>query len=441
MLSCVLTFFTLSLLRVHCARVLIAYDSSAGNVQETHSQFISSLDNLGFNVTVMPVGDAELFSFGERKYDNVVFFGESIKKWGSKFSMQSLVDFVNSKGNLIIQVGESNSKTRNLVNTFGFELDVSSNVVQDPLALNRHADNEDKTLFIVRPTKFITNPEYSVLYKGVGFSLNPVNKLTFSILTGTPTTYSYEKGKNMQKETTLLIGKNVNLVGALQARNNARVVVSGSLKLFSNEFFNAPLKERLETPKEEFKSLEKSENQKFVSDVLKWTFGQKKILRVKNVNHFKVPSTDNSLINPSRYTIKDGFHYEISLEEFRKGEWKPFKLPHEDRIQLQVVMLDPYIVVDLVSVVPGTFSTPSNMSLPDVVGIYTFKVSYWRKGFSYITEKNIVSIVPFRHDEFPRYISTGYPYYTNMWSLMIAFWIFTATFMYFKDPKEKQKVQ
>jgi oligosaccharyltransferase complex subunit beta len=37
----------------------------------------------------------------------------------------------------------------------------------------------------------------------------------------------------------LAVGKSAILIGAMQARNNARVVITGSLDFFSNAFFTA----------------------------------------------------------------------------------------------------------------------------------------------------------------------------------------------------------
>ena len=41
------------------------------------------------------------------------------------------------------------------------------------------------------------------------------------------------------------VGKSTVLIAALQARNNARVVVSGSLDFFSDEFFSSPVEKAL----------------------------------------------------------------------------------------------------------------------------------------------------------------------------------------------------
>lgn len=41
------------------------------------------------------------------------------------------------------------------------------------------------------------------------------------------------------------VGKNTVLIAGLQARNNARVVFSGSLSFFSDEFFTSPVQKAM----------------------------------------------------------------------------------------------------------------------------------------------------------------------------------------------------
>ena len=47
--------------------------------------------------------------------------------------------------------------------------------------------------------------------------------------------------------------------------------------------------------------------------------------------------------------------------------------------------------------------------MPDVYGIYKFRLFYQRQGLSLINENTQVSIRPFKHDEF---LLAAYPYYT-----------------------------
>lgn len=75
-----------------------------------------------------------------------------------------------------------------------------------------------------------------VLFRGIGQDVRD-SALNYRILSASGTAYS---GRTDGKTNTpkLLGNKNV-LVSALQARNGARVVVSGSLALFSDAFFGA----------------------------------------------------------------------------------------------------------------------------------------------------------------------------------------------------------
>merc|ERR1739838_510853 len=77
-----------------------------------------------------------------------------------------------------------------------------------------------------------------LLYRGVGMLVDPENPLVWEILTGSSTAYSHNPDYAV-KEFPHAVGKQTVLVAGLQARNNARVVFSGSLEFFSDEFFTA----------------------------------------------------------------------------------------------------------------------------------------------------------------------------------------------------------
>lgn len=75
------------------------------------------------------------------------------------------------------------------------------------------------------------------MYEGIGMSVSPQSELVLRGLVAHPTAFvagSAAKGD-------LLAGQEIVLVALVQARNNARAVVSGSLFLFSNAAFGAPV--------------------------------------------------------------------------------------------------------------------------------------------------------------------------------------------------------
>ncbi|VDK75871.1 unnamed protein product [Cylicostephanus goldi] len=73
---------------------------------------------------------------------------------------------------------------------------------------------------------------------GVSMVSHKSNKLRLEVLRGTHTTYSFDP-KSPVDEYPAAIGQQVVLVGAVQARNNARVVFTGSLEMFSDEYLSA----------------------------------------------------------------------------------------------------------------------------------------------------------------------------------------------------------
>lgn len=156
------------------------------------------------------------------------------------------------------------------------------------------------------------------------------------------------------------------------------------------------------------------------------------------------------------YRIKDEIVYEIDIEELSTVEehdangkkstavsWKPFVLPAGDALQLEMNMLYTYERVNLrpSESVPGRFVTPVGQVLPDVVGVYTFRTRYQRLGYSHVDDKQLVSIIPFRHNEFPYIVKGSYPYYVATWSMVVGFWLVAALFLYHQAPVSGDKVK
>lgn len=79
--------------------------------------------------------------------------------------------------------------------------------------------------------------------------------------------------------------------------------------------------------------------------------------------------------------------------------------------------------------------------LPDVYGVFTFKVDYMRRGKTYLLQKDVLSIRQLRHDQYPRFISQASPYYASylsvvvVWLVFCAIWLFQTVSM--KQTKEK----
>lgn len=299
-------------------------------------------------------------------------------------------------------------------------------------------DSGDHTTVVI-DTKYLTKAKLiagdraainPVLYRGVALIAGDNNKLKLDVLNAPTTAYSFAPGK-VVNEYPGAVGRNTILVGALQARNNARVVFSGSIEMFSDEFINANVQST--------KGTVKSGNGDFVKALTKWVFQEVGVLRVKSVDHHVVGQKDA----PREYTITEDVEYTIEIEELKDGKWVPFAA---NDLQLEFVRIDPFVRMTLKSnskcsniinsyviksVLDGKFK--ANFKLPDVYGVFKFLVDYRRVGYTHLFDVQQVSVRPLLHTQYERFIRSAYPYYASSLSMMLGVILFSCVFLYHKE--------
>ncbi|CAG8537817.1 8000_t:CDS:2 [Racocetra fulgida] len=236
-----------------------------------------------------------------------------------------------------------------------------------------------------------------ILFRGIAHKVGTVPLLT-KILWADETAYSYETKADQQvDQEPLVVGNKIMLVSALQARNNAR---------------------------------------NFAKDLTKWTFQEQGVLKVTSSRHHKKGEDEELEV----YRIKDYITYTIEISEYVNDHWQPF---NGTDVQFEAIMLDPYIRKTLTpfptSPEQQSRKYEAHIQLPDVYGVFTFKVNYKRSGYSYIEDSTVVAIRPFRHNEYPRYISAAYPYYTGAASMIIGFLLFSAVWFFNRENRVKKK--
>ena len=157
-----------------------------------------------------------------------------------------------------------------------------------------------------------------LLYQGTGLIVDPTNPLLLEVLTASSSAYSHNPEKEIT-EYPHATGKNTVLIAGLQARNNARVIFSGSLDFFSDAFFMANVEKSFAGGKNNAKS----GNQELSMALSRWCFQQSGVLRVGKVNHHLVGETAPPSLET--YTINDDVVYSIEIEEFKAGKgWVPY---------------------------------------------------------------------------------------------------------------------
>lgn len=407
------------------------------SIKETHSVFFSDLKSRGHQLVFKLADDPSLAlaKYGEYLYENLIIFAPSVEEFGGTIDVSSIADFVdNGQGNVLVAASsEVGDVLRDLGREVGLELDERDTAVIDHLNYDAR-DKGDHTLLVVDPKNIIDadlivggKKDSPCLYQGLGMTADPDNPLVLEIMTGYTTSYSYFTSDAVT-EYPHAVGTSTLLIAGLQARNNARVVFSGSINFFSNEFFAVPVQKSISGAK----VFESSGNKALAVSLSKWVFKEVGVLRVGKVSHYLQAEEQKSA--PAAYTIEDDVHYEIEIQEYRNGEWVPFQ---GKDVQMEFVRIDPY-VRQFLQRSKSTYYI--DFKLPDVYGVFQFKVDYCRIGYTHLYSTTQVSVRPFEHTQYERFIASAYPYYASAFSMMVGLFVFSFVFLHFRESR-KTKVE
>nr|XP_061803173.1 dolichyl-diphosphooligosaccharide--protein glycosyltransferase 48 kDa subunit-like isoform X2 [Nerophis lumbriciformis] len=426
---CVVLLSLASLLKCAAAdgKTLVLLDNL--NIRETHSIFFRSLADRGFDLTFKTADDPSLslIKYGQLPYEHLIIFSPSVEDFGGSINVETITSFIDGGGNVLVAASSDiGDPIRELGSECGIEFDEEKTAVIDHHNFDK-SDRGEHTLIVADPENLLKAPTIvgktnkPVLFKGVGMVADPDNPLVLDILTGSSTAYSFFPDKPISQYPHA-VGKNTLLIAGLQARNNARVVFSGSLDFFSDAFFNADVQKAAPG------SLlyEQTGNRELAEALSRWVFKEAGVLRVGKVSHH--PVGENT--PPAAYTITDLVEYSIVIEMLSDGDWVPFD---GDDIQLEFVRIDPFVRTYLKKD-GGTYSV--QFKLPDVYGVFQFKVDYNRLGYTHLYSSTQVSVRPLQHTQYERFIPSAFPYYASVFSMMSGLFIFSFVFLHMKE-KEK----
>ncbi|KAH7517876.1 hypothetical protein FEM48_Zijuj09G0110500 [Ziziphus jujuba var. spinosa] len=444
-------------------RVLVLLDDLA--IQSSHSLFFKSLQSRGFDLDFKLAYDPKisLQRYGQYLYDALILFSPTIEGFGGSIDQAAILDFVDSGHDLIIGADANASDLiREIATECGVDFDEDSNALVIDHTSYAVSDTEgDHTLIasddfinsnVILGSKKIEASDYiccifkhadthkciqaPVLFQGIGHTINPTSSLVLKVLSASPSAYSANPKSKLSSPPSLT-GSAISLVSIvqacghfifylfikiksrrLQARNNARVLISGSLSIFSNRFFRSGVQKAGSAIKHE-----KSGNEQFLTELSKWVFHERGHLKAVNVRHHKVGEADE----PAVYRINDDLEYSIDIYEWSGTSWEPYVA---DDVQLQFYMMSPYVLKTLSTDQKGHYFT--SFKVPDVYGVFQFKVEYNRLGYTSLSLSKQIPVRPFRHNEYERFIPAAYPYYGAAFSMMAGFFVFTAIYLYNK---------
>ena len=352
-------------------RVLVLLENLT--VKETHSIYFKSLQEAGLELTYKVADDSSLHikKYGQFLYDHIIVFSPSVEEFGGDLSAEAITEFIDDGGNILV-AGSSNigEVLREVASEVGFEVDDEGTAVIDHL--NYDAKDQGKHTLVVADPKNLVKSDKIVggvssplLYRGVGLLVDHENPLVLEILTGSSTSYSHNPDTPI-KDFPHAVGKQTVLIAGLQARNNARVIFSGSFEFFSDEFFTSKVEPVTG-------AAQASGNKDLALSLTKWCFKQSGVLKVESVSHNKAGESEE----PGHYTIKDDAVYTIVVKELVNGKWVGYD---GKDMQMEFVRIDPFVRITLDNKKDGKMV--GEFKVPDTYGVYQFKVNYHRVGYT-----------------------------------------------------------
>jgi len=395
--------------------------------------FFKTLRDRGFDLTFKTADDSSLslVKYGESIYENIVIFSPSVEEFGGSVDVQAITNFIDAGGNVLVAASSNIGEAiRDLASECGIEFDEGKTSVIDHLNYDV-SDPGRHTLIVADPQNLIASPTMvglmkvnPILFRGVGMTADAENPLVLDVLHASWTAYSFNPDEKIT-EYPHAVGQNTLLIAGLQARNNARVLFFGSLDFFSDEFFTSSVQNANGGSKYAV-----SGNQDLAVSLSQWVFKEKGVLRVGKVKHHRVGEKEP----PQAYTILDEVVYSIEIQKLENGKWVSFEA---DDVQLEFVRIDPFVRT-LLSAKGGVFST--KFKLPDVYGVYQFRIDYNRMGYTHLFSTTQVSVRPLQHTQYERFISSAYPYYASAFSMMFGVVLFSLVFLHYRDDgKEKSE--
>lgn len=423
-LSVICTLLLCSLLPAQAQQKALVLVQDLG-IASSHSKFLEHLSNEGYSLDVQAADSKSLRlrDWDTWLYDKLVIFGSSIADFGGAVDADSILEFVDDGRDVLIAIdSRASEELRGLISDFGVDVEPKGTAVVDHIQYVQSSDVVDHTVVGSKEFGAIEGlfgskpPEGIVVYQGAALSISRESKQVLNALAGGDTTFAHVLGKAVRDHPNIA-GSEIALVALVQARNNARLAIAGSIAMFSNRFWQGPVQQSLGSRYAE------PANREFCTAITEWAFHERGVLRTSNLRHHRVGEADQ----PAAYRVSDQLEFSLVIEELVSGTWQPYQATD---VQVEFVMLDPYVRTNLSPDANGTFSTV--IHVPDVYGVFKFRVIYNRSGYSSIGLEEQIPVRPFRHNEYERFIVSAYPYYASVLSLMVAFVLLDVLYLYRK---------
>ncbi|KAH3683470.1 hypothetical protein WICPIJ_005554 [Wickerhamomyces pijperi] len=402
----------------------LIYDSKITNLESYTSLLNYLREELRVPLQVLEFNSPELeiFKNGQRNFDNLIIFPTKARSIGSESNIHGLdlLNFFNDGGNVFTITSPTgvSETVRNYLNQIGIYPSPRNHELVDYFVGSNETSFKSIKLTAenVKLESNIISSVPEITYSGSAALLTN-NNLLFPILQSPSTSFT-KNSQESDEANNWTVGTQGYLAVGHQGLNNARGAWIGDASLLDDSQFST-----------------------FDKELLQWTFQMKNILRVTEVKHNHI-NGDTYAERP--YKVKDELEYQITLQEFNGEQWSPVSFSD---LQFEIKLISPYHRLNLSELSQDENSTTYGVTfkVPDRHGVYTLQTIYQRPGWSFVEEKEVLSIRHLANDEYPRSwdIPNSWVYITSSVVVFAAWIVFLIVFIYIKDGKivdsKKQK--
>ena len=240
---------------------------------------------------------------------------------GPALSPKFLLEFINQSGNILLTLS-GDAPTPAAITSLLLELDIHLPPDRTSLVVDHFnfdtlsADEKHDVLLVPQPSPL--RPDVSNFFGGDGVLVFPrtvaqqlgsSSPLLTRIVRAESTAYCYNpKDEADMVEDPFVVGEQISLVSAFQARNSARFTVLGSVEALEDKWFDSTVK-GLAGQKT------KTANRNFAKQLTEWTFMEIGVLKVGKVEHHlsdvfhgthgNDTITQLGYLNPKIYRVKN----------------------------------------------------------------------------------------------------------------------------------------
>jgi oligosaccharyltransferase complex subunit beta len=387
-----------------------------------YSLFLSALRDRGHSLSLKSRNAqgghaANLLEFGERVYDNLLVLDDSATINGAN-GYNSLLEFVDAGGNVLSTVGENASTMmRKFASRMGIRLSEEGVKVE---SMSGSVDGVVRTAEWSMAANAAPFSDLNadaldaapLLFDGVALSTKKSAHLAMSLLSARDVYAAKrnEDGSTLPPEKGIFeAGAAIALAAATQTRESARVTFVGSARMLSNALMAGA-----------------SANGVVAERLSQWTFGERWLIKVKSLEHFS--AADTTVTSPTRYRIADEISVIAKLVEYRADCDCEVPFTGATDVELELIRLDAFHREVMSECGEGAYCT--TFTLPDTFGVFKVSVDYLRRGLGHATAVEVISVRPFFHNEYDRFLSIATPYYAASFSMIAGFVVFTLAFVF-----------